>query len=376
MEIFICQMENLNGYPPTINLLTNLTRNGHKVTLISLNVPENISAMCEKLKVKVIDIKAPDLHFKLFNKINYKRLVTKTLTQHCPEGSILWTTTDYTAVAIREVLWKYKHIMQLMELIEEYPVSKRLPFNMNLAKYARKARCVVVPEYNRAHIQKAWWNLEKVPCLLPNKTDWHPRNKKLVLSKEIPISSQNLLEGLSNRKIVLYQGAFGTDRRLDVVAEAVKLLGPDYCLVLMGHHNKMVQELLNDYKGIVYHIDYIAPPNHLYVTSYAYIGVLSYVTTQRCAHYSLLNALYCAPNKIYEYAGFALPMVGNDIPGLKATIDAQQMGVCAINMTPQAFVDAFLQVENQYEKMSCNAVNFYNSVDMDKCIGEILDHVK
>jgi hypothetical protein len=52
------------------------------------------------------------------------------------------------------------------------------------------------------------------------------------------------------------------------------------------------------------------------------------------------------------------------------------MGICAINMTPQAFVDAFLQVENQYEKMSCNAVNFYNSIDMDKCIGEILDHVK
>ena len=376
MDIFICQVENLNSYPPTINLINNLVRNGHKVTVISLNVPENIAAMCENLQVEVIDIKAQELYFKLFNKINHKRLVTKTLTQHCPEGSILWTTTDYTAVAIREVLWKYKHIMQLMELIEEYPVSKRLPFNMNLAKYARKARCVVVPEYNRAHIQKTWWNLESVPCLLPNKTDWHPRVKKIPLKQEIPINSQNLLKELDNKKIILYQGSFGTDRRLDIVVEAVKMLGPEYCMILMGSHNKMSQELLNNYQGVVYHIDYIAPPNHLYITSYAHIGVLSYVPTQRCAHYSLLNALYCAPNKIYEYAGFGLPMVGNDIPGLKATIDAQKMGVCAADMTPQAFVDAFLQVENYYEEMSSNAINFYNSVDIDKCIQKILDHVK
>lgn len=44
-----------------------------------------------------------------------------------------------------------------------------LHIQANLKKYAKKAYKVVVPEYNRAHIQKTWWGLEKVPTVLPNK---------------------------------------------------------------------------------------------------------------------------------------------------------------------------------------------------------------
>lgn len=374
MEIYICQLENLNMYPPTISLIHNLLRNGHRITLISLNIPDKIVRRYEDLKVKVVNIETKNLYFKLFNKIYTKRLVSQKIIETCPPQSILWTTTDYTAATIRGILWRYKHVMQLMELIEDFPISKRLSTKANLAKHARQARCVVVPEYNRAHIQQAWWKLQELPFLLPNKPDWHPKIKKMPLSKTIPTKAQDLLKRLSNKKIILYQGGFGADRRLDVIAEAVKLLGSDYCLLLMGLHCEMVQHLTDHYPGIVHHIDYIAPPDHLYVTSYAHIGVLAYVADKPCIHYSLLNALYCAPNKIYEYAGFGLPMVGNDIPGLKATIEAHHMGVCASDMTPQAFVGAFLQVESRYDELSRNSSEFYNTMDMDKRVEDIIKH--
>ena len=36
--------------------------------------------------------------------------------------------------------------------------------------------------------------------------------------------------------------------------------------------------------------------------------------------FTILNALYCAPNKIYEYAGCNIPMIGTDVLGLKRTV--------------------------------------------------------
>lgn len=140
-----------------------------------------------------------------------------------------------------------------------------------------------------------------------------------------------------------------------------------------GKYNEMVKNLVEQYNDVVVYVDFVSPPDHLYITSYAYIGVLSYVTGEPSIRYSPLNPLYCAPNKIFEYAGFALPMVGNDIPRLKATIEFNNMGVCAERLTAEAFVDAFIKIESQYETMSENATEFYDSVDLDDCISEILN---
>ena len=75
---------------------------------------------------------------------------------------ILWTTTDRTARDLGPVLFKYKHVMQLMELIYDIPYFPRQKIiQSNIKKYAKKAYKVVVPEYNRAQIINAWWGLEK-----------------------------------------------------------------------------------------------------------------------------------------------------------------------------------------------------------------------
>lgn len=68
---------------------------------------------------------------------------------------LLWTTTDSTVRDLGKLVFKYKHVMQMMELIEDIPLIPGLPYiQSNLKQYAKKAYKVVVPEYNRAHIQK------------------------------------------------------------------------------------------------------------------------------------------------------------------------------------------------------------------------------
>ena len=71
-------------------------------------------------------------------------------------------------------------------------------------------------------------------------------------------------------------------------------------------------ELLYKYKKLnenLNHVDFIPAPYYLCITRLAIIGILTY-------NPMLHNTAYCAPNKIFEYGAFSVPMIGNNIPGL------------------------------------------------------------
>lgn len=63
----------------------------------------------------------------------------------------------------------------------------------NIENLARRASRVVVPEYNRAHIQQAYWNLPRLPKVLPNK----PYPDSSINDIVVP---NNLLETIVNEK--------------------------------------------------------------------------------------------------------------------------------------------------------------------------------
>ena len=48
----------------------------------------------------------------------------------------------------------------------------------------------------------------------------------------------------------------------------------------------------------------------------ASIGVLSYFPRSGSIGRTL-NPLYCAPNKIFEYSKYGIPMISNDVPALR-----------------------------------------------------------
>ncbi len=121
-------------------------------------------------------------------------------------------------------------------------------------------------------------------------------------------------------------------------------------------------------------IDFVKPPYHLEVTSHAHIGILTYTPVKN--QYSPLNALYCAPNKIYEYAMLGVPMIGNNIPGLKIPFDTYQMGEIIKEFSSDDVVSAIKNIEENYEQYSDNALKFYADTDMHQLIQEIDQHVE
>lgn len=77
---------------------------------------------------------------------------------------------------------------------------------------------------------------------------------------------------------------------------------------------------------------------------------------------SSLNRAFCAPNKIYEYAGLGIPSIGNKVPGLINTINKYKMGKC-VNICVDNLKSAIKDIEKNYSDYSNNAYKFFNSTN-------------
>lgn len=330
MKIIIVLLTHIDNLPPARTLLLSLSKLDYAVSLVTMYSEALPKEVKENRNFKIYDLQ-PEIEYNKFKSLinRFKRrkklrLLLKTVVE---SNDIVWTVTDYDAMECGKILLRFNHVMQLMELIKDIPYFDEFPYiKANLQRIGKRAKVVVVPEYNRAFIQQAYWNLNETPIVLPNKPLTSYNNKKYMqVNNEKALS---VLEKIGNKKIILYQGVFGYERVLDQFIEAIEMLGDEYCVLLMGREDDEVKKLLKKYPK-TYFIPFMKAPEHLKVTSHAYIGILSYVNTNNIRHYLPLNALYCAPNKIYEYANFGIPMIGNNIPGLNYPFKRYGIGQCA-----------------------------------------------
>ena len=156
------------------------------------------------------------------------------------------------------------------------------------------------------------------------------------------------------------------ERKLDTIIQAV-LRNPDkFILVLIGRKSAYLEELLTAYPDVQY-LGFINPPQHLSIIRYADIGILTYV-----ADCGSINPVFCAPNKSWEYAKFGIPMICNDIPGLKYNIEYNGIGYCCDIDSVDDIESKLLQIRDNYNFLSQNALEYYNSINVDTLILDIL----
>lgn len=376
MKVIIVHVGDILKYPPVVSLINALEIIGIKTVVITTSSDFNNKNKFENVVFEELGFKYESLNgpfSKLINIFKTRKKISCLISEYYDQDSVIWVTYN---VSLKHMnickLYQYNYVMQLMELTEELKYHEKLPFKLNAKKIARNALAVIVPEYNRAHITKAWWNLEDIPLILPNKPYY-----KTVYNRYEHIDdlyANEIISKLKNKKIILYQGILTKERPLDVIIRAVDRLGDDYAFVVMSGGK-------NIYKNIestnYYFIPFIAPPSHLQVTSHAYIGVMAYVPIK--SEFSKLNALYCAPNKTYEYGMFGIPMIGNDLPGLKFLFEVQKCGKCFKAFDEKYIINAIKCVENNYEEMSINAKKLYDETNYNDILTSILktiDHRK
>lgn len=268
---------------------------------------------------------------------------------------------DGMALAGNEVQ-KYRHIVTMFEM---FPPRSRRWFGVNYKSIMQTAT-VVLPEPNRAWIYKAWMGLDRMPHVIYNKIEPHPRQRNLPL----PPEAKEAFEKIGNRPVILFQGSWGGDRKdVGMVLETIAKHRPQYCVVTMPASD-VARQTLSRYSN-AFVLPFIPAPGHLAVTSHATIG-LAFYNEQPGDLFMRLNSIYCAPTKIYEYAGFGVPTLGNKLPGLQDTIERAGAGVCC-DLTVDSILEGVDRLINDVGAFSRRATAFFDDTDIEQQIKDVLE---
>lgn len=368
MKIIIVLVGNILKFPPIISLINALEKERIQTIVITTKTQIQYNSY-KSIKFDFIDVDYERISSpikKMISLLHYRRKIWTKINREYTDDTIIWVCTNVSLKYLGNNILNKNYVLQLLELSDNLRFHPKIPLGLNKQRIGNKAKCIVVPEYNRAHIQKALWGLNKLPLVLHNKP-----NIDIDIKKNSDIDdyeAEKVLKKLRDKKIILYQGIMSTERPLDNIIKAVDKLGEDYAFVAMSGDKDLYREIGS---SNYYFINFINPPYHLQITSNAYIGILVYVPTEKSS-YSKLNSLYCAPNKIYEYGKFGIPMLGNDNPGLKFLFKTTMAGECTKDNSIESIIDKIKKIEKNYTKYEKASLDLYNSIDFNNELKEIL----
>jgi len=375
MKHIIIQIESIMKYPPTLSLIKILKEFGHDIVLCTSSVDDSVIGLCNDNGISLRNVGhsySPENSAVLkMVKIPLIRAgISGTLKDEYNYDSVIWVMTSITLKYIGNILFDKRYIMYMYELSQEIRYYPRLSFpKVSLEKLFQGASAVIECEYNRAHIAKAWFGLEHLPYVVPNKPYIDRLDARMHISDEY---CAGIINEIKDRTIIIYQGIIDPERPLEPFIDAVAEMGEKYALVIMSSDIEKVRDKV---RTNTYLFPFVTPPMHLQITSWADIGILTYVPV-RGETTSPLNAVYCAPNKIFEYAMFGIPMLGNDVPGLTSEFSKHGIGVTFGSFCKNDIIEAIKMILENYTNYKNNAYEYYTKTDNNKEFRRILLEVE
>lgn len=360
MKIVIIRKDSLKHIPPLLSAADILSDLGHQVHIISTDFTPSIRENLQSHNITFQELNYSNYSNKLgmvLSYIKYRSAAKKALEKL--SFDLLWVEDAHTMTILSSVIKKYKYVLQISELYNDVPYLFK-----GISKVIRQAEKVFIPEYNRSALYQVWFNLKEMPILLPNKPYFIPDNTTLQVIKP---KYSHYLDLMKGKKVILYQGRIHPERTIEGFVKAAAHLGDDWLFVIMGKDQFGLVERYREVNPNILHIDFIPAPDYLTITSEAHIGVLSYSPME-------LNTTFCAPNKIYEYGAFSIPMVGNDIPGLKV-LEHDKAGILANENDIEAITQAYVKIEESYSQYAQNSKLLFDKTDNRKTINKAISDI-
>lgn len=385
MKILIVSIFRLESFPPILSLIYDLTDLEYDVSIITTGITKENKDLLENKNINVFTIntkmhstaqaikpsfskqnifskiyfskrlsKVKACFLKLVKKFLYVQL-TKNFMKKIKKISFdyIWFSDIDTANLFKNKLNNMKYIISVQELIVDRKYKTIL----------EEANQLFVPEETRSFIIRSSYNLKNSPVVLPNK----PYDFRIIAQ------DKNILpKEINDRKIILYQGLFSKERNLMPFVNAIKELENKFVFLLQINtlsSNKEQYDYISNVKN-VFVVPTLPAPQHLSITQSAYIGIVTY-------YHKDLNNEFCAPNKIFEYSKFGLPMISNDVAGLLNTVGKYNAGIC-LNLdmaSTQDIKNAILKIDENYEYYSDNSKKLYESVDRKKILKKVLKNL-
>lgn len=368
MKIILVCFLHLDELPPVMTAVKALSE---KYDVVYIGKDDKTEGYCRLFgeKVQFINVlgekvKAGIDQYSRVRRAVYRRLYMvdlhhayRVIRNHYAPGDLLWIHHEYTLMNMKPL-----DIPYYLSMYELHPDLFRQ--DTELIRRVRAAGRVIVPEYTRAAIVQACCGLDNLPDVIPNKPSEY--NQELMCPDNNPMDEIVRKAHQEGKKVLIYSGIFLRERKLDTVIEAVRRLNDQFVMVLVGRKSGYLEELLHQYPDVNY-LGFFNPPGHLSIISQADIGILTYV-----ADSGSINPVFCAPNKIWEYAKYGIPMICNDIPGLKFTVEYNRIGYCCDINSVDSICDTLLRIDHEYRELSQRAKQYYDTVDVEKEIVKVV----
>lgn len=177
---------------------------------------------------------------------------------------------------------------------------------------------VIAANDARARLMRCHYKLKGQPVVVGNfvsPTIGAASTKELIL--RYPQLAKD-----ANEKIVIYAGVISEERRLSEFIEAFRFMPRSVRFVLIGDGPDL-QSLKARYDDLSAQVSFIGHVRSDWVQdimALCDIGVLSYPLTS-------LNNIYCAPNKLYEYAEAGIPVLATSQHTFRKVIKDYNAGV-------------------------------------------------
>lgn len=362
MKIYYILKKGLQCYPPCLAQLLFLNDIGIELEVYHGCNSDTINDILNQRGIVHHTLKSDRNNSNSFQSaqtlLRYTNEVKKILKE-IPKEGVIWFGNCESAITVWRMLRNRKFVLAALELDDvDSLIGKKLK------KFINRAEAVLCCEKHRAAIMRVYYKLEKEPYVLPNKP-YELENKDLVLEEKF----QGIIELIRDKFVVIYQGIVSPDRPLDKIAMALNKLNDESVvfLVLGNASDEYQRDLQNHYKRTVF-AGYIPSPKHLLVTQYAKIGIANY-------DYSCLNNLFCAPNKIYEYSKFGIPMLTSQNIGLLETVGVAKAAVCVDFHNVDQIVAGIEKIKGEYSCYSAAARAFYEGTSNYETIKEIAENI-
>lgn len=298
--------------------------------------------------------------------VSYKT-EAKRILGTLPKSAMLWFGNCESFMTLGESLNERKFVASVLELYDDQKW-----IDSQLKHILPKAALLICCERHRSAIMKSRYKLKTFPIVMPNKAyEISDKESEENSFDNIDSAILDVMRQHEKKRIVLYQGIIGRDRPLANIAQALALIDdPNVIFWIMGKGDtQLVNEVKEIYPRTAY-LGYVPSPQHMLVTQRAHIGVANY-------DYSNLNNVFCAPNKIYEYAKFGMPMLTSDNIGLTETVGAAGAAECVDFSDVAEVKNGLSKILSNYDQYHEKALKFYKQTDnrdvMNRIYKELLE---
>jgi glycosyltransferase involved in cell wall biosynthesis len=191
-----------------------------------------------------------------------------------------------------------------------YWFEKRIIRKVNLVIGANKERC---------DIMKSHYNLNVEPIVIRNisQLDIIKTDRSDTILRELNTFFQK--PGLT----LVYAGAVSKDRKIDQLLTAALKMYDIIKVLIIGTGNQLIElkEISNNNPQLTIAFTGQVPYNCLgALLTKCDIGFLNYPN-------NIPNNIYCASNKIFEYASIGLPILANENPTVKGILNSNNIGI-------------------------------------------------